>query len=83
MYVILRFDRVDHLDLRPHGALQVPLQGELDRLGVEGFAVVELDSLLQGEGPGLAILGSLPRFGQEGFDLEARIDDHQGFQDQM
>ena len=49
--------------------LDHPVEGELDRLGVERRAVVEGHALLQREGVGEAVGGHLPALGQARDDL--------------
>ena len=48
------------------------VEGELDVLGLEVFAVVELDALAQVEGIGQAVLRDVPRFGQARHDAIER-----------
>ncbi|MNT12112.1 hypothetical protein D3C72_1470270 [compost metagenome] len=50
------------------------VERELDRLGVEGFAVVEGDALAQLEGIGLQIGRDFPAFGQQGRYASIGID---------
>ena len=50
--------------------VQHAVEVELDRLGIERRAVVELDALPEREGVGLAVRGNLPLLGQRRFDLQ-------------
>ena len=60
--------RVVERVLRVEHAIEV----ELDRVGVEVAAVVELHALAQREGVGLAVRRHGPGFGEARFDVEAR-----------
>ena len=48
--------------------------GELDRSGVEGLAVLELDALAQLEGVGLEVGRDFPALGQQGRDRAVGVD---------
>ena len=66
--------RLEHVRV---DALQHALQPPLDHLGVKLGAIVERDALTQLEGPGQAILGSLPTVGQARLELVVVVDGHQ------
>ena len=60
-----------------------PLEPERDVLGLEGAAVVKRDALAQLEGPGQAILGERPGFGQARHDLQVLVEHHEALVGQV
>ena len=66
--MLFRSARAAGLELR----VDDPVEVELDRLGVERRAVVELDVATQLEGDAPAVPGALPRLGEPRYQLTVR-----------